>query len=369
MPKIRTVKPELFKHEELYDAEYDYRLPLRIAFVGLITCCDREGRFRWQPRRLKSDVLPFDEVDMGQVLDALVERGFIKKYEYQNQWYGCIPSFLRHQRINSHESQSILPAPEGSLGFGAQLARSRVEKGASPCQVATLASELLFEPAGTARNGDEKLAHFEPPLSSEPVAENLNMNNEVGVKIEEGSDKNCLTEANKTPFVNASTCMHMHARGERKGREGNGKEWNGTERKGKDPSVASKMRPCVGENVVQKIFEHWKTVMQHPNAKLDPKRRKLIISALGFGYEAQELCWAITGCSLTPHNMGHNDRNQRFDGLHIILRDADQIDRFVRHYHSPPRLLTEAERKTQANVQTLQDWMLEKMQEANLHEC
>jgi hypothetical protein len=79
MPRIRTVKPDLFRHDELFEAEAEYHLPLRLAFIGLFTCCDREGRFRWKPRQLKLDILPFDEVDFSLLLEALENKGFIKK--------------------------------------------------------------------------------------------------------------------------------------------------------------------------------------------------------------------------------------------------------------------------------------------------
>src|SRR6185437_1925835 len=88
--RIRTVKPELFLHEGLFDAEQEERLPLRLAFIALFSCCDREGRFRWQPRRLKVQMLPYDEIDMSRVLDAFVRRGFVVKYESQGEVYGCI---------------------------------------------------------------------------------------------------------------------------------------------------------------------------------------------------------------------------------------------------------------------------------------
>ena len=103
--------------------------------------------------------------------------------------------------------------------------------------------------------------------------------------------------------------------------------------------------------------------MAHPQAKLDPKREALIRKALNFGYNVEQLCQAITGCSITPHNTGQNDRGQRFDGLHVILRDSDQIDRFMHNYHYPPCALSDAERKTQANVHSLQRWVNQKMQE------
>ncbi len=116
MQRIRTVKPELFRHEELFDAEKTYQLPLRLAFIGLFTCCDREGRFRWRPKQLKLDIFPYDtDVDMARVLDALVTRGFVVKYACgTDEMYGCIPSWHKHQVINHRESVSVLPGFEGN---------------------------------------------------------------------------------------------------------------------------------------------------------------------------------------------------------------------------------------------------------------
>lgn len=109
MGRIRTVKPELFKHLALFEAEEKYRLPLRIAFVGLFTCCDREGRFVWQPRRLKVEILPYDDVDISEVLKVLLEGGFIKAYEVDGIVYGCIPTWDGHQYFNNKEAYSKLP--------------------------------------------------------------------------------------------------------------------------------------------------------------------------------------------------------------------------------------------------------------------
>jgi hypothetical protein len=109
--RIRSIKPEFFRHERLYEAEKDTGFPLRVAFAGLWTSADREGRFRWSPRALKLDCLPYDEVDFSRVLDALVTRGFIIKYRVDDTDYGVIPSFTQHQVINNRESASKLPEP------------------------------------------------------------------------------------------------------------------------------------------------------------------------------------------------------------------------------------------------------------------
>jgi hypothetical protein len=47
------------------------------------------------------------------------------------------------------------------------------------------------------------------------------------------------------------------------------------------------------------VFEYWKTVLHHPQAKLDNKPKKLICRALKSGDSVEQLCEAIRGCSLT----------------------------------------------------------------------
>ncbi len=109
MARIRTIKPEFFRNHELYAAEMESCLPLRVAFAGLWTAADREGRFKWNPQELKLDCLPYDEVDFSRVLHALSTRHYIIHYESDGREYGCIPSWNRHQAINNREIQSVLP--------------------------------------------------------------------------------------------------------------------------------------------------------------------------------------------------------------------------------------------------------------------
>ena len=121
MARIRTVKPELFRHHQLFEAEVETGFPLRIAFAGLFTACDREGRFKWEPEELKLDCLPFDDIDFSRVLHALVTRGFVIKYASQGRDYGVIPSFTRHQVINNRERDSELPDPAQSTVITSEL--------------------------------------------------------------------------------------------------------------------------------------------------------------------------------------------------------------------------------------------------------
>jgi len=114
-------------------------------------------------------------------------------------------------------------------------------------------------------------------------------------------------------------------------------EWKGMEGKGKDKEICEvKTSPCSDSEKkssanTQEIFEHWQTVMNHPRAKLDSKRKHKITQAFKLGYSLEELKQAINGCSKTPFNMGENDRKEIYDDIELIFRDAVHIDRFIRN--------------------------------------
>jgi hypothetical protein len=111
MARIRTIKPDFFRHLGLFRLEVESGLPVRVAFAGLWTSSDRDGRFKWIPEELKLDCLPYDVVDFSRVLDALATRGHIVKYTVNGADFGFIPSWHEHQVINNRETASSLPAP------------------------------------------------------------------------------------------------------------------------------------------------------------------------------------------------------------------------------------------------------------------
>ena len=76
----------------------------------------------------------------------------------------------------------------------------------------------------------------------------------------------------------------------------------------------------------------------------------------------EQLCQAVQGCALTPFNMGHNDRGERYDSLGLILRDSDHIDRFINNFHSPPNLKTKSDLQSKA-MQSNIDELIEEMSE------
>ena len=150
MARIRTIKPDFFRHEGLYELEIETGFPIRVAFAGIWTACDREGRFEWKPKTLKLDCLPHDLVDFSRVLDALLTRGFIGRYTSNGREFGFIPTWLDHQVINNKESASKLPSPDEESSQMWVPARQAREDDASTTR------DNLFQGEGKGREGKGK---------------------------------------------------------------------------------------------------------------------------------------------------------------------------------------------------------------------
>ena len=108
MARSRNIKPGFFKNDILAEIE-----PLgRILFAGLWTIADREGRLKNRPKRIKAEVLPYDDCDIEKLLQDLEDGGFIQTYEFAECKYIQILNFLKHQNPHKNESPSEIPAPE-----------------------------------------------------------------------------------------------------------------------------------------------------------------------------------------------------------------------------------------------------------------
>ena len=154
--------------------------------------------------------------------------------------------------------------------------------------------------------------------------------------IHKDIQENLLIEGT-TEGSTEQTTEGSYKREEKSSREKNRKEGNGEDKN----TVAQS---------IEIVFNSWKQYCNHPRSNLDDKRKKLITDALKTGYTEDQLIEAIRGCTNTPHNMGINDRDEKYDGLHVILKNADQIDRFINNFHTPPTPKNEAERRFISNI-------------------
>ena len=110
--RIRTIKPEFFKHDRLAELK-----PLtRLLFISLWCLADRRGRLEDRPKRIKVECLPYDDCDIDALLWELHNAGFIVRYEAESIPVIEIESFEKHQRITGKEAESESDLPEKQLG-------------------------------------------------------------------------------------------------------------------------------------------------------------------------------------------------------------------------------------------------------------
>jgi hypothetical protein len=129
--RIRTIKPEFFKHDELAE------LPAltRLLFVGLWCMADSAGRLADKPKRIKAEILPYDEWDAERSLQSLHDGGFICRYEAESQRLIEVCGFKDHQRLTTKEAAypSKHPAPPSGEGCEIQGQRSdSIDQGTDP---------------------------------------------------------------------------------------------------------------------------------------------------------------------------------------------------------------------------------------------
>lgn len=108
MARTRNIKPGFFKNDSLAEIE-----PLgRLLFAGLWTIADRDGRLEDRPKRIKAEILPYDNCDIDALLTVLFKKTFIIRYEISAQRYIQILNFNKHQNPHIKEPDSEIPPPE-----------------------------------------------------------------------------------------------------------------------------------------------------------------------------------------------------------------------------------------------------------------
>lgn len=163
MARIRTIKPEFFLDDELAE------LPMvaRMLFVGLWTIADCEGRMEDRPKRIKAQILPFDDCDIDGSLQNLHDAGFVQRYEAGGGKYIVVTNFRKHQRLSGIEAQSrsVIPPP-GSVEEQQEQSIEAIEKQSRSTEEAANVQE------GKGKEGKGKEwkgeVHADPDPSIEP---------------------------------------------------------------------------------------------------------------------------------------------------------------------------------------------------------
>lgn len=106
MARARNIKPSIMDNDELA------KLPplARLLFIYLWMLADREGRLHDRPNRIAAQALPFDrDADCDELLQALNNAGFIRRYECDGLRCIQIVAFTRHQNPHHRENPSEIP--------------------------------------------------------------------------------------------------------------------------------------------------------------------------------------------------------------------------------------------------------------------
>jgi hypothetical protein len=82
----------------------------RIAFQGLWSIADREGRLEYQPKEIKLYTVPHDDVEIDDLLEEIRVARLIVFYQVDSRPLIWIPRFKVHQPLHWHEKESELPA-------------------------------------------------------------------------------------------------------------------------------------------------------------------------------------------------------------------------------------------------------------------
>ena len=81
-------------------------------------------------------------------------------------------------------------------------------------------------------------------------------------------------------------------------------------------------------DAIKAVFEHWRSAMNRPTAKLTSDRKSVISARLRDGYSVQDCCAAIDALAQSKFHRGENDAGKRYDDLRYALKDGSTLERW-----------------------------------------
>lgn len=146
MARARNIKPSFFTNDTL--AEVD---PLgRLLFQGLWCLADREGRLEDRPKRIKAELLPYDNCDVDSLLGELNRLGFILRYSVNGNRFIQVVNFAKHQNPHVKEAASQIPAPDEHCASTMQDTEEPEQAGLIPDSPSLIPDPLNLIPEGNA---------------------------------------------------------------------------------------------------------------------------------------------------------------------------------------------------------------------------
>ena len=289
--RARNIKPGFFTNELLATSDPLYAW----VYAGMWCMADREGRLEDRPRHIHLSINPGRAFE-GTVesLNWLIGNRFVRRYSVAGVGYLEILAFAKHQNPHANESPRF-PPPNGAD------------------EPASMNPEATADVGGAGH--DARSMHKRPRETIRGLAEYSGKNPSTPVQAPEHSasapaDSLLLIPSSLIPsslipdpgFQNPSSSTSVSST---------------------PPSRSVEFRKLDGP--VVRIFEHWKATWNHPRAKLDPKRQRIIATALK-RYTETDLRACIVGYLNSSHHCGENDRRAVYDDIGLLLRDAAHID-------------------------------------------
>lgn len=107
--RIRCIKPEILTNTDLAEmGPYAY-----ILFTALWMLADREGRFEFNPKRIRVMTMAvwgnFSDEDFMEIIWKLVAKEMLVIYNVNGGRYGQIVNWAKHQRPHVRENPSRIP--------------------------------------------------------------------------------------------------------------------------------------------------------------------------------------------------------------------------------------------------------------------
>jgi hypothetical protein len=321
VPRIRTVKPELWEDELLGTIPRDARL----LFIATFNMADDEGILRWTPAYIKAQAFMYDD-DLGpkevdQLMRCLTDTGLVFPFigGVAKQQMAVVVNFRKHQRINRPQ-KSKLPPPSTSAwqvremyarrdGWICQLCGGEIPRRLVANDDHNLMADHIRPVAagGTDHPSNVRAAHrvcglsrrgasdddegFIPPAGLAGIEDSLNdsLNRSVNESV---NDSHAPSNSAPRTDTNGEFSSMNHSLTEGKGKEGNreGKGNPPTPRQSSDsPAVAQTGERAIEDRMTDAFLERFARGNSYKRRQV----RTVIADALANDTDSSELWRAI----------------------------------------------------------------------------
>lgn len=158
--RSRNIKPGFYKNDELSTCT----VWARLLAPGLWMLADRDGKLKDRPRQIKAEIFPFDDVDVGPLLEELHRVKHIIRYNIDGRQYIKITGFTVHQKTHFKEKQSVMPDPAPTqIGAGTNLGTTQHQPRSLPAVPSFLNVDMMNDEYSSS---EELIPVIRPPKYS-----------------------------------------------------------------------------------------------------------------------------------------------------------------------------------------------------------